>query len=131
MIQIQLLTTSERKDLRERGLKAYHKNWNKKYQEEHRAEVNARRRRNQLKAEFGITRDQYEALKTEQGDKCACCGTSEPGGVGEWHVDHNHQTKAVRGLLCSKCNIGIGLFGDSIGRLEKAVDYLKKHKGVV
>jgi len=42
-------------------------------------------------------------------------------------VDHNHQTGEVRGLLCQKCNTGIGNMKDSIKILSQAILYLKKH----
>ncbi len=44
------------------------------------------------------------------------------------HVDHNHKTGKVRGLLCYNCNNGIGRFKEDIETLEKAIEYLKKHK---
>lgn len=41
-------------------------------------------------------------------------------------VDHCHQTRKLRGLLCGSCNRGIGLLGDSVERMEAALSYLKK-----
>lgn len=42
-------------------------------------------------------------------------------------VDHNHETKKVRGLLCTNCNAGLGMFKDSIEKLELAIDYLNHY----
>jgi hypothetical protein len=41
-------------------------------------------------------------------------------------VDHDHETNKIRGLLCSRCNTGLGLFFDNISNLENAILYLKK-----
>jgi len=44
------------------------------------------------------------------------------------HVDHNHTTGIVRGILCSKCNQGIGLFMENKNILKSAIEYLEKHE---
>ena len=76
----------------------------------------------------GLTPESFAALLESQGGKCAICGTSEWGGPGKRpHVDHNHETGAVRGLLCVRCNSGIGQFKESTQRLLLAVDYLVEH----
>jgi hypothetical protein len=67
-------------------------------------------------------------MRTAQKSKCAICRTSKPGGQGDWHVDHNHQTKQVRALLCQNCNIGLGNFKDDPVRLIAAAEYLRKHQ---
>lgn len=49
----------------------------------------------------------------------------EPNGSGEFHVDHDHETGKVRGVLCHSCNAGIGLLGDSVPILREAIRYLE------
>lgn len=76
---------------------------------------------------YGMTYDDYEALNAQQGGRCGCCGTTEPGGRDDnerFYVDHDHNTGAVRGLLCHKCNMGIGLLGDDVDGLTAALAYL-------
>lgn len=81
-----------------------------------------------LTAKYGVTRERYEAMLVAQGGRCAICAGSEPGGKGKWHVDHNHATGAVRGLLCLRCNAGLGLFGDDTERLAAAIAYLSQDR---
>jgi len=81
---------------------------------------------------FGITMEQYEAMLKAQDDRCAICGNAEKtngkhGEPMELAVDHNHATKAVRGLLCNSCNKGIGHFNDDPDLLRAAIAYLEKH----
>lgn len=76
---------------------------------------------------YGIDQDDYNKLLEDQKGKCKICsiklsGTSRHNKL---CVDHDHSTGKVRGLLCHKCNTGLGLLGDSIENLEKAVEYLK------
>jgi hypothetical protein len=71
---------------------------------------------------------EYQELFKAQNGKCACCGQCEASFKRQLHVDHDHETGKVRGLLCTQCNPGIGYFQDSVERLEKAVAYLKKFK---
>jgi len=72
---------------------------------------------------FGITVDEYHALLIKQNHVCAICGN--PCSTRRWlSVDHDHETGKVRGLLCAKCNTGLGLLGDNLGALCMALDYL-------
>ncbi|UIW13254.1 HNH endonuclease [Arthrobacter phage Crewmate] len=80
----------------------------------------------QQAARYGVTVDHVEALKAAQGGKCAICGTDEPGGRGRWHVDHDHESGAVRGLLCHHCNLGLGHFRDDVDALRAAIRYLEE-----
>lgn len=67
-----------------------------------------------------------ERLKEEVGNQCSICGSE--GSEKELVVDHCHTTGYVRGLLCEKCNMALGFFGDTIEGLHKAMEYLKKPK---
>jgi hypothetical protein len=80
--------------------------------------------RNDLKWYYGITIEEYENLLISQNHKCAICGADKPGGRGRWHIDHNHETQQVRGILCHKCNVGLGHFNDNTNLLHKALNYL-------
>jgi len=80
----------------------------------------------QLK-KYGITLLQYNQFLEKQKHRCAICG-SKPKGMQHSKkrlcVDHDKQTKKVRGLLCGACNIGIGHLSHSIILLRKAIKYL-------
>lgn len=82
-------------------------------------------RRRDLKARYGIAEADWAALFEAQGRKCAICETPEPCRMG-WHTDHCHDTGRVRGILCRKCNVGIGHFKDSPTLLSAALDYLRR-----
>jgi hypothetical protein len=77
---------------------------------------------------YGITRDQYEALLEAQDNACAICRTTEWNGKDNSpHVDHCHESGAVRGLLCNRCNNGLGRFRDDPSLLRAAANYLEAH----
>lgn len=79
-----------------------------------------------LKKRFGITLDEYEALLDKQGGCCAICGGG-PGAKGKsYAVDHDHPTGKIRGILCSKCNRGLGYAGESLQIFGRIVEYLVK-----
>ena len=87
----------------------------------------ARNRKYNLKKCYGITPDDYARLLAAQGGVCAICGSPSPGPKEtNFHVDHDHATGHLRGLLCECCNLGIGYF-DSPDHLDKAAAYLR-HK---
>lgn len=71
---------------------------------------------------FQITFEEYKILKNLQNDLCAICGKKEL--KKSLAIDHDHKTGDVRGLLCQKCNRGIGCFNDSIELLKNASHYL-------
>lgn len=85
------------------------------------------RRDQHLRALYGITITEYNAMVTAQGGKCLVCDISAAKAVrGRLYVDHDHATGLIRGLLCSHCNTGLGLFRDSPELLAAAISYLRK-----
>lgn len=79
---------------------------------------------------FGMTVELYDALHALQGEVCAIC-RGLPTRTEHLHVDHDHATHEIRGLLCDNCNLGLGKLKDSLQILEAAVAYLKKPPAVV
>lgn len=77
-----------------------------------------------LKWKYGITREQHGQIYLGQGGCCALCG--EPVAYDKIVVDHDHVTGRVRGLLCRKCNSGLGAFNDNIKGLQNAIRYLRQ-----
>ena len=81
-----------------------------------------------LQRRYGITLATFNRMVLSQGSKCACCGTSRPGGKhNQWCVDHNHVTGDVRQLLCKDCNIVLGLVEDSPEHLQRLIDYILRN----
>lgn len=78
-----------------------------------------------LRRHYGITLEDYAIRLTAQGGGCAICGTSDTSPHRYFSVDHDHGTGEVRGLLCNRCNVGIGRFGDDAILLQRAVQYLE------
>ncbi len=74
---------------------------------------------------YKVTLETVESLREKQNNECAICktkGTSQK----PLNIDHDHDTKKIRGLLCGQCNIALGNFRESIDFLTNAVKYLKK-----
>ncbi|HWS47876.1 MAG TPA: endonuclease VII domain-containing protein, partial [Acidimicrobiia bacterium] len=110
----------------------------KKWQQENADRLNAYRREYRqrperkradrdahLRRKYGIGIDEFEALLAAQGGGCAICGAPPPE-HGSLHVDHDHATGAVRGLLCVSCNNALGAFRESHDVLRAAADYLDR-----
>jgi hypothetical protein len=77
-----------------------------------------------LRARYGITVADLDALTAKQEGLCALCG--EPPKFGKrLHIDHSHETGRVRGLLCLQCNAGLGQLRDDPALLRRAIAYLE------
>jgi hypothetical protein len=68
---------------------------------------------------YGVTPAQAARLRIAQGGICALCEAAPAE-----HMDHDHASGVLRAWLCQRCNMGLGLFGDSAERLRRAADYL-------
>ncbi len=74
---------------------------------------------------YGISAHEYERRAEAQGNVCAICGNAQTAGRYKYlSVDHDHETGAVRGLLCLSCNSGLGHFRDDPDVLMAAIEYL-------
>jgi recombination endonuclease VII len=78
---------------------------------------------------YGITVDDYERMFVEQDGKCAACGDSA--GDRRLDVDHCHDSLKVRGLLCRKCNVALGLLSDSPERVMALAAYIMSYEDVL
>lgn len=88
------------------------------------AQAKLMRRKRHMAHRYGLTVQQFERLLEEFGGKCGICRRTAQRLV----VDHDHETGAVRGILCVKCNVSLGSFGDSIRGLKRAITYLQEAK---
>ena len=73
---------------------------------------------------YGLTEEQFQTMLSSQDGKCSICGRERSQLVKQLCVDHDHETGKVRGLLCDKCNRGLGFFNDDHELLKKALNYL-------
>jgi hypothetical protein len=76
-----------------------------------------------LKRRYGISAEDADAMLEGQGGLCAICRRAPAA-----HVDHDHETGAVRALLCFNCNGGLGQFKDDPLILRAAADYVEEHR---
>lgn len=79
---------------------------------------------------YGVEPEEFNALLAKQNNLCASCDDVLKLDNRSTHLDHNHKTGKIRGILCHKCNTGLGLFNDDIVRLQKAIEYLRKTDGL-
>jgi len=92
-------------------------------------EFKERQRDNHHKRLYGISAEQYDTLFREQGGVCAVCKkeSDTDGKNSKLQVDHNHTTGQVRGLLCYRCNVAIGMISEDLDRVYQIMDYLGSH----
>ncbi len=102
----------------------------KKWAKENPKKFKIHLRQQLLRSKYNLSLKEYNILLQKQKGLCAICRLPEraflKNTLKSLAVDHNHYTDAVRGLLCSKCNLGLGQFNDSILMLKKAITYLKR-----
>lgn len=111
-------TSVARRKNRDDNPEVYKKQWQRnKYSKPEYAE------NRRLLAAYGITSIVKNFLIRKTNGSCEICGDNT-----KLVVDHDHDNSFVRGMLCSKCNRGIGHFDDNIELLQKAIDYLNNKK---
>lgn len=91
----------------------------------------------QIRYSYNIDLDQYNRLLSKQNGVCGICKSADPGcGRKYLCVDHDHSCcpgekscgNCIRGLLCDRCNRGLGQFNDSAGIISNAIEYLKNYR---
>lgn len=92
--------------------------WQKDYYKRNYNRIRVRR--------YEITFTEYKDLLETQKGLCKICQSSNNGKT--LHIDHDHVTGKVRGLLCNQCNVGLGSFRDNPELLQGAIEYLTTHK---
>jgi hypothetical protein len=83
---------------------------------------------------YGISLEEYNRLLKNQHGKCAICGNipNKKGNAGQsLHVDHDHNTGNIRGLLCSSCNLAVGWIEINPELVNNMLDYLKREPEII
>ncbi len=96
--------------------------WRKENPERHKQN----RTKQLLKSRYNWTPQQFEIEFEKQHRCCAICKATKPGTTHNWHVDHDHKTGVVRGILCHHCNTLLGYAKDNCTTLLAAVEYLER-----
>ena len=112
--------------------------WGKQYYKDNKEKINKRfnqwakdnpekhkngQRESKLKCKYGLSHEDWLAMWEGQDGKCKIC--EKPFiNLSKAFVDHDHKTGKIRGLLCSKCNGGIGFFDDNQKLIMRAINYL-------
>lgn len=88
-------------------------------------------RRYRYKALYGLTAERLALLLAAQENRCAICGEAfDFSKRRAFVIDHDHASGAVRGALCTLCNVGLGSFGDDEERMASAIRYLGSARAI-
>lgn len=89
-----------------------------------------KQRAQRLKKQYNLTEEEFQKRLKSQDGKCAICRIYLGYAPNQRKpvVDHDHDTKIIRGILCNQCNVAIGLFGDSVQTTIRAVEYLAQYR---
>jgi hypothetical protein len=104
----------------------------RKWEQTHPEQWELLKKNQRFRRRYGITVDIYEQLLEKQNGKCRIClqipkGIHGSGRLKVLHVDHDHSTGEIRGLLCDNCNRGLGYFKDDSLLLQQAIIYLNDY----
>jgi hypothetical protein len=95
------------------------RSYNKRYHKIHSVRLRANARRAHLKRFYNITPEEFDAMVMAQNGRCGICDVELELNTHKTHVDHNHLTGQVRGVLCCRCNWRVGLFENSPAIMDK------------
>lgn len=106
------------------------RSYGRKQREKHKAKNAVKAWKRHIRDNYGIGCEEYAKMLERQGGVCAICGSTPK--RERLHIDHDHATGEVRGLLCRSCNLGIGNFRDEERVLIKAAEYISawRKKGI-
>lgn len=117
------------------GCRECSRKYQREYQRDYRSRNPEKRREYQRKTNlrrlYGVSTDDYERMFEKQGGVCRICRQPEQrsradGSRKHLHLDHDHVTGRVRGLLCTRCNTVLGMANDDCSVLASAIDYLSE-----
>jgi hypothetical protein len=118
---------TERQKARYRRLKAEDPETFRRYYKRDYANDPDKYRVRERRNKYGIEQAEWLELFKNQDERCAICRAKTPRVKNRhWHTDHCHNSKKIRGILCHPCNTGLGLFGDDVEVLSRAVQYLRR-----
>ena len=114
---------------------AYHADYREKHRDKQRKYGRSYRAKNRAKLRqidrdrhrirvHGISNEHWCEILEWQDNKCACCGSLDPGSLHGWHTDHDHDTEVIRGILCFRCNRLLGALGDNATNVVKRTSEL-------
>lgn len=85
-------------------------------------------RESAFRVAYGISRSETDRLSASQGGLCAACGRPplDGGHCSRLHVDHDHETGKIRGMLCNRCNTALGLLFEDPKSIKGLLTYLEK-----
>jgi hypothetical protein len=106
---------------------------NLRWRIKHKDRIRVMKRAEKLQRFYGLTVADYEAILFSQNGVCAVClrpnHEFQYGKRAALHVDHNHETKQVRGLLCGNCNRALGILHEDPLRIEALARYIRETDG--
>lgn len=98
---------------------------NRRWRRENPERSDLTRHASHIRINYGLSLDEYDAMLVRQGGGCAVCGALPDGR--RLHIDHDHETGKVRGLLCSGCNTAIGGFREDVATILDGAEYVGTH----
>jgi hypothetical protein len=125
------MTKSERAEYMQEWRKSNPERWRKiSAKSRKKRSADGRVKNEVLRWKYGIGYPEFRRMITEQDNRCAICMRPFKSERVTF-VDHDHNTGKVRGILCAGCNMGIGILGEDVKILQKAINYLQTESVVV